>query len=102
MTTPPVRVKALVKTFYDEARGEIRAVDGLDFECQKGEIFGLLGANGAGKTTTLRMLSTVLRPTSGTAEIMRVIAADEILIVVRIRILVIVRRRYRRPRHVVD
>ena len=70
MTTPPVRVKGLVKTFYDEARGEIRAVDGLDFECQKGEIFGLLGANGAGKTTTLRMLSTVLRPTSGTAEIM--------------------------------
>jgi len=66
----PVRVRALGKTFFDESRGEVRAVDGVDFECRRGEIFGLLGANGAGKTTTLRMLSTILRPTEGSAEVM--------------------------------
>jgi sodium transport system ATP-binding protein len=66
----PVVVRNLAKTFYDEARGEVRAVQGIDFECRVGEIFGLLGANGAGKTTTLRMLSTILTPTSGSAEIL--------------------------------
>jgi len=63
----PVVVRRLAKTFYDEARGEIRAVDGIDFECREGEIFGLLGANGAGKTTTLRMLATILTPSAGEA-----------------------------------
>lgn len=62
-----VRVEGLVKTFIDEGRGEVRAVDGIDFECRPGEIFGLLGANGAGKTTTLRVLSTILAPTAGRA-----------------------------------
>ncbi len=66
----PVVVRGLAKTFYDEARGEVRAVQGIDFECRAGEIFGLLGANGAGKTTTLRMLSTVLAPTAGSATIL--------------------------------
>jgi sodium transport system ATP-binding protein len=66
----PVVVRNLRKTFYDEGRGEIKAVDAVNFECHEGEIFGLLGANGAGKTTTLRMLSTILTPTSGTATIM--------------------------------
>src|SRR3954469_21168239 len=66
----PVMVRNLSKTFYDEGRGEIRAVDSISFECQEGEVFGLLGANGAGKTTTLRMLSTILAPTSGTAALM--------------------------------
>ncbi len=66
----PVVVRNLAKTFYDEARGEVRAVQGIDFECHAAEIFGLLGANGAGKTTTLRMLSTILTPTSGNAEIL--------------------------------
>src|SRR2546428_3606042 len=66
----PVAVRNLAKTFYDEGRGEIKAVDSINFECQEAEIFGLLGANGAGKTTTLRMLSTILAPTSGTATIM--------------------------------
>ncbi len=65
----PVVVRNLAKTFYDEGRGEIKAVDSISFECHEGEIFGLLGANGAGKTTTLRMLSTILAPTSGTATI---------------------------------
>src|SRR5262244_3949111 len=66
----PVVVRNLQKTFYDEGRGEIKAVDSVSFECHEGEIFGLLGANGAGKTTTLRMLSTILAPTSGSATIM--------------------------------
>jgi sodium transport system ATP-binding protein len=66
----PVVVRNLSKTFYDEGRGEIRAVDSISFECQEGQVFGLLGANGAGKTTTLRMLSTILTPTSGTATLM--------------------------------
>lgn len=68
--TPSVEVRGLRKTFYDESRGEVHAVDGIDFSCFPGEVFGLLGANGAGKTTTLRMLSTVLRPTGGSARIM--------------------------------
>jgi sodium transport system ATP-binding protein len=65
-----VQVCGLSKTFYDDQRGEVRAVDGVDFECRPGEIFGLLGANGAGKTTTLRMLATILKPSSGTASVM--------------------------------
>jgi sodium transport system ATP-binding protein len=64
-----VVVRDLQKTFYDEARGEVRAVDGVSFECRSGEIFGLLGANGAGKTTTLRMLATILAPASGSATV---------------------------------
>jgi sodium transport system ATP-binding protein len=70
MTNAPVVVQGLTKTFYDESRGAIRAVDGIDFTCNEGEVFGLLGANGAGKTTTLRMLSTILTPTSGSASIL--------------------------------
>jgi len=65
-----VSVQDLRKTFYDESRGEVKAVDGVTFSCQPGEVFGLLGANGAGKTTTLRMLSTVLKPTGGSASLM--------------------------------
>jgi sodium transport system ATP-binding protein len=59
----------LVKIFRDKKRGEIRAVDGVSFRCQPGQIYGLLGANGAGKTTTLRMLATILQPTDGTARV---------------------------------
>jgi len=64
-----VRTRELTKVYYDDGRGEVLAVDQVDIECAGGEILGLLGANGAGKTTTLRMLATVLEPTSGTASV---------------------------------
>ena len=48
----------------------LRAVDGISFEVQPGEIFGFLGPNGAGKTTTIKMLTGQLRPTSGNAQVM--------------------------------
>ena len=70
MTETPVAVSGLTKIFHDEGRGEVRAVDGIDFSARQGQIFGLLGANGAGKTTTLRMLSTVLTPSAGSARVM--------------------------------
>ena len=57
----------LTKRFFDAKRGEFNAVQSVSFECSKGEIFGLLGPNGAGKTTTLRMITTILKPTAGTA-----------------------------------
>jgi ABC-2 type transport system ATP-binding protein len=49
--------------------GELRAVDALTVEVRAGEIFGLVGRNGAGKTTTIKMLTTLLPPTSGSASI---------------------------------
>ena len=62
-----IHVEHLVKSFLDYRRGWIPAVSDVSFDCRPGEIFGLLGPNGAGKTTTLRILSTVLKPTGGTA-----------------------------------
>ena len=70
MSEATVCVRGLTKVFYDDSRGAVPAVDGIDFECRPGEIFGLLGANGAGKTTTLRMLATILEPTAGSATLM--------------------------------
>ena len=63
-----VAAQELTKVFPSR-KGEVRAVDGITFSCERGEIFGLLGPNGAGKTTTLRMLSTILTPTSGSAAV---------------------------------
>src|SRR5438094_10207660 len=60
-----IQVENLVKSFRDLRRGQVRAVDHISFEARPGEVFGLLGPNGAGKTTTMRILCTVLRPTSG-------------------------------------
>jgi sodium transport system ATP-binding protein len=57
-----LEVKNLTKRF-----GEVTAVSDISFRVGKGEVFGLLGENGAGKTTTLRLLATMLQPTSGTA-----------------------------------
>jgi ABC-2 type transport system ATP-binding protein len=59
-----IDVQNLTKSF-----GDFVAVDSISFDVKKGEIFGLLGPNGAGKSTTLRMLSTLARPTKGTATI---------------------------------
>ena len=60
-----IRVSNLKKVFYDKKRGKIEAVNGVDFHCRRGQIFGLLGPNGAGKTTTLRILATMMKPTEG-------------------------------------
>jgi sodium transport system ATP-binding protein len=64
-----IEAQNLGKVFRDRRLGDVRAVDGVSFRCDPGRIYGLLGANGAGKTTTLRMLATILRPTSGTARV---------------------------------
>ena len=64
-----VRVDGLHKHFRIPDGTEVRAVDGVSFHCDGGEIVGLLGPNGAGKTTTLRILATILRPTSGRASV---------------------------------
>jgi len=70
MSDRAIEITGLVKIFEDDARGTVRAVDGVDLDVDRGEIVGLLGVNGAGKTTTLRILATVLEPTSGTARIL--------------------------------
>ncbi len=62
-----IQVKGLSKSFRDPKLGTRVAVDNISFEVHAGEVFGLLGPNGAGKTTTLRMLATLLKPSSGTA-----------------------------------
>ena len=64
-----IRIRELSKSFHDFQRGRVTALDAVSFEVRPGEIFGLLGPNGAGKTTCLRILSTVLRPTGGAAEV---------------------------------
>jgi len=61
---PMIRVQNLVRRF-----GEVAAVDDVSFEVRRGEIFAFLGPNGAGKTTTIKMLTTLLRPTSGSLEL---------------------------------
>lgn len=68
-STQVIQARALTKIFKDKKRGPVRAADNVSFTCNPGEIYGLLGVNGAGKTTTLRLLATMLRPSSGTAEI---------------------------------
>ena len=62
-----IHVEKLSKSFPDLRRGQVEALDNVSFDVRPGEIYGLLGPNGAGKTTCLRILSTVLKPTSGTA-----------------------------------
>ena len=64
-----IHVRNLTKHYADLKRGKLVAINGISFDALPGEVFGLLGPNGAGKTTALRILSTVLRPTSGTASI---------------------------------
>src|SRR5919204_1644786 len=80
---PAVETKELVKVFErgrrtvwqrlrrePDRRERFRAVDGVDLRVETGEIFGILGPNGAGKTTTMKMLATLLIPTSGTIRVL--------------------------------
>lgn len=60
-----IETSNLVKTF-----GETRAVDGISLQIRRGSVYGLLGPNGAGKTTTIRVLTTLVKPTSGTASVL--------------------------------
>jgi ABC-2 type transport system ATP-binding protein len=81
--TPAVETRDLVKVFErgrrtiwqrlrrePDRRERFRAVDGIDLTVQAGEIFGILGPNGAGKTTTMKMLATLLIPTSGAIRVL--------------------------------
>ena len=67
-TESPILASGLVRTF-GSGSDEVRAVDGVDLEVRSGEIFGFLGPNGAGKSTTVRMLTTLLSPTGGSARV---------------------------------
>jgi ABC-2 type transport system ATP-binding protein len=66
VTASAVSVRELVKRY---PKAPVNAVDGISFAVSPGEVFGLLGPNGAGKTTTVGVLTTRVRPTSGTAEV---------------------------------
>ncbi|MGI0049305.1 MAG: ATP-binding cassette domain-containing protein, partial [Nitrososphaera sp.] len=61
---PCVEVSDLRKSY-----GSVRAVDGVSFDVEYGKVFGFLGPNGAGKTTAIRVLTTLVHPTSGTVRI---------------------------------
>jgi ABC-2 type transport system ATP-binding protein len=63
-TRPAISVRGLVKSY-----GDVRALDGIDLEAERGSVLGVLGPNGAGKTTAVRILTTLLRPDAGTAEV---------------------------------
>jgi ABC-2 type transport system ATP-binding protein len=63
--TAAIETKGLMKTF-----GATRALDGVDLSIRSGSVYGILGPNGAGKTTTIRVLTTLLKPTQGTARVL--------------------------------
>src|SRR5438034_3817067 len=67
---PPraIEVRSL-RRVYAAKGGPVVALDGVDLDVESGELFGLLGPNGAGKTTLIKILTTLLTPTSGTARI---------------------------------
>jgi ABC-2 type transport system ATP-binding protein len=68
--TPAIRTENLTKTYNSRWQGKRNAVDNLTLTVSEGEIFGLLGPNGAGKTTVIKMLLSIIYPTSGRAWIM--------------------------------
>ena len=65
-----IEVENLVKVYHARGRTPVRAVDGMSFNVRGGIIFGLLGPNGAGKSTMLKVLTTLSRPTSGSARLL--------------------------------
>jgi ABC-2 type transport system ATP-binding protein len=73
---PAVEAAGLIKT-YDGRGGAVEAVRGVDLRVEAGEVFGFLGPNGAGKSTTVRMLTTLLSITGGTARVAGVDVADD-------------------------
>lgn len=76
MTTSVIQVQNVVRNYkikegkWKKVKKEVQAVKGISFEVKEGEIFGILGPNGAGKTTTIKMLTTMLIPTSGDINIL--------------------------------
>src|ERR1700754_4193724 len=67
-----IHARGLARSFTTRKgreKTEVKAVDGVDLDVAEGEVIGFLGPNGAGKTTTLRMLTTLLTPTEGTATV---------------------------------
>ncbi len=69
--------RSLSKVYPTPGKGEVRALDSLDLTCSYGEIYGLLGPNGAGKSTALRILATMLEPTSGQAWVHGIEVGDD-------------------------
>src|SRR5918997_5865827 len=74
---PAVEAAALVKHYPGSKNGDIEAVRGVDLRVEAGEVFGFLGPNGAGKSTTVKMLTTLLTITSGTAHVAGVDVASD-------------------------
>ena len=72
LARPAVEVARLRKTYP----GGVEAVRGIDFQVAPGEVFGLLGPNGAGKSTTIGMLTTTIKPSSGSARTGRPVAVS--------------------------
>jgi ABC-2 type transport system ATP-binding protein len=70
LTSDTGEKEAIVCEDLAKRYGEVKAVDGVSFKVRRGEIFGFLGLNGAGKSTTIKMLSTLISPTSGSAKVL--------------------------------
>ncbi len=71
--TPTIAAHGLTKRF-----GDFTAVDNLDFEVQRGEIYGFLGPNGSGKTTTIRMQLGLMKPSAGSVEVLGMVVNDDV------------------------
>ncbi len=69
---PAISVSGLVKSY-----GDVRALDGIDLEAERGTVLGVLGPNGAGKTTAVRVLTTLLKPDAGSAEVIGLDVVDD-------------------------